>query len=150
VSNVVVVVVLKFCCFCCCWWTLLWHECLLNFVTFGSKKLTSEYCYTHFLPRGRDRSVGIVTRYELDGPGIESLWERDIPRLCIFALGLTQTPVQWVWVLPGGTAGGAWRWSPITSIAEVKEGVELYLYILLWAFVACYRVNFAFILLFLR
>jgi hypothetical protein len=31
--------------------------------------------------------------------------------------------------------------------AEVKERVELYLYI--WAFVACYRVNFTFIYLFL-
>jgi hypothetical protein len=28
---------------------------------------------------GSDSSVGIVTRYELDGPGIESQWGRDFP-----------------------------------------------------------------------
>jgi hypothetical protein len=27
----------------------------------------------------RDSAVGIVTRYGLDGPGIESRWERDFP-----------------------------------------------------------------------
>jgi hypothetical protein len=31
-----------------------------------------------------------------------------------------------------------------TSIAEVKERVELYLYSPLWAFVACSRANFTF------
>jgi hypothetical protein len=60
----------------------------------------------HFLPRGRDSSVGIVTRYELDGMGIESIWKRDFPHPSRAALALTQTPVQWVWFLPGGTAGG--------------------------------------------
>jgi hypothetical protein len=30
---------------------------------------------------GRDSSVGIATRYELDGPGIESRWGRDFPHL---------------------------------------------------------------------
>jgi len=29
---------------------------------------------------------------------------------------------------PGGKAAGAWRWTPTPSSAEVKEGVELYLY----------------------
>ena len=29
---------------------------------------------------GRDSSVGIVTRYGLDGPGIESRWGREIFR----------------------------------------------------------------------
>jgi len=28
---------------------------------------------------GRDSSVGIATRYGLDGPGIESVWGRDFP-----------------------------------------------------------------------
>ena len=30
---------------------------------------------------GRDSSVGIATRYGLDGPGIESRWGRDFPHL---------------------------------------------------------------------
>ena len=40
--------------------------------------------------------VGIATGYGLDGPGIESRWERDFPDLSRPALGPTQPPVQWV------------------------------------------------------
>jgi hypothetical protein len=39
-------------------------------------------------------SVGIVTGYGLDGPGIESRWGRDFPHLSRPALGSTQPPVQ--------------------------------------------------------
>ena len=38
----------------------------------------------------------IVTGYGLDGPGIESRWGRDFPRLSRPALGPTQPHVQWV------------------------------------------------------
>jgi hypothetical protein len=44
----------------------------------------------------RDSSVGIATRYGLDGPGIESRWGLDIPQPSRPALGPTQPPVQWV------------------------------------------------------
>ena len=44
----------------------------------------------------RDSSVGIATRYGLDGPGIESWWGRDFPPPSRPALGPTQPPVQWV------------------------------------------------------
>jgi hypothetical protein len=40
--------------------------------------------------------VGIATRYELDGPGIESRLWRDLPHSCRPDLGPTQPPVQWV------------------------------------------------------
>jgi hypothetical protein len=46
--------------------------------------------------RGRESSVGIATRYGLDGPGIESRWGRDFPRPFRPALGPTQSPVQCV------------------------------------------------------
>ena len=46
---------------------------------------------------GRDSSVGIATRYGLDGSGIESQWGgRDFPIQSRPALGPTQPPVQWV------------------------------------------------------
>ena len=55
---------------------------------------------------GRDSAVGIVTRYGLDGPGIEPRifltrpdrpW--DLPRLLYNGYG----------VFPGGKAAGTWR-----------------------------------------
>ena len=44
----------------------------------------------------RDSSVGIVTRYELEGPGIESRWQRDFLHTSRLSLWPTQPPVQWV------------------------------------------------------
>ena len=59
---------------------------------------------------GRDNSVGIATRYGLDGSGIESRWGRDFPHPSRLTLGLTQPPVQWIpGLFPGGKADGAWR-----------------------------------------
>ena len=50
----------------------------------------------------RDSSVGITTRYGLDGPGIESRWRQDVPHPSRRALRPTQSPVQWV---PGLSRG---------------------------------------------
>jgi hypothetical protein len=55
---------------------------------------------------GRDSSVGIATGYGLNGPGIESRWERDFPHLSRPALRPTQPPVQWVSVLSPGVKSG--------------------------------------------
>ena len=54
--------------------------------------------------RGRDSSVGIATRYWLDGPGIESRWGGgDFPHPSRPALGPTQPPLQWVTdIFPAG------------------------------------------------
>jgi hypothetical protein len=41
-------------------------------------------------------TVGIATRYGLDGPGIESLWGRDLPHPCRPALGPTWPTPQLV------------------------------------------------------
>ena len=54
------------------------------------------YCVMYILVVGRDSSVGIATRYGLDGPGIEFRWGRDFPHPSRPSLGPTQPPVQWV------------------------------------------------------
>ena len=46
--------------------------------------------------RGRDSSVGVATRYGLDGTGIEPRWGLDFPHRSRPALEPTQPPVQWV------------------------------------------------------
>jgi hypothetical protein len=59
---------------------------------------------------GQDSSVGIATRYGLDGPGIESRYGRDFSHLIRPALGSTQPPIQWVpGLFPEGKAAGSWR-----------------------------------------
>jgi len=71
--------------------------------------------------------VSSSTRFELDGPGIDSLWERDFAHPSKLTLGLTRSPELWVSCLfPRGKEAGAWRWWPPKSSTEVKESVELY------------------------
>ena len=67
--------------------------------------------YTQKIPTcfSRDRAVGIVTRYELYGPGIESRWGgRDFPHPSRPALGPSLL-YKGYRVYPGGKAAGAWR-----------------------------------------
>ena len=59
---------------------------------------------------GRHCSVGVATRYGLDGPAIESRCGRDFPHTSKPARGPNQPPIQWVpGLFPGGKAAGAWR-----------------------------------------
>ena len=76
------------------------------------------FCYTNngkevkgiiIIIMDRDSSVGIATRYGLDGPGIEPRWGRDFPHPSRPALGPTQPSIQWYRVFPGGKAAAAWR-----------------------------------------
>jgi len=54
---------------------------------------------------GRDSSVGIATRYGLDGSGTESRWGRGFPHPPRPALGSTQPPIQWAPGLSRGKSG---------------------------------------------
>jgi len=81
--------------------------------------------------RGRDSSVGIATRYGLEGPGAECRWGRDFPHLSRPTLRPTQPPIQWVLVSFTGVkrpGGGGVALTTHPSSDEVKERVDIYLY----------------------
>ena len=63
-------------------------------MTYTDRTYSNNFC--------RASSVGIVTRSGLDAPRIESRWGRDFYQPSRPALGLTQTPVQWVPALSRG------------------------------------------------
>jgi hypothetical protein len=81
--------------------------------------------------KGRDSSVGIATRYGLDGPGIESRCGRDtrIPHSSRQVLGYTQPPIT---IGTESFLGVNWLGCgvdhPPPSRAEVKGSLELYVY----------------------
>jgi hypothetical protein len=56
---------------------------------------------------GRDSSVGIATRYGLDGPGIEYRWERAFPHPFTPVLGHPASYTTGIGSLPGDSAAGA-------------------------------------------
>jgi hypothetical protein len=70
--------------------------------------------YLHYKRKhgSRDGSVGIATRYVLEGPGIEFRRGREFPRLSRPAPRPTQPPVQWV---PGVSRGKGGRGVVLTT-----------------------------------
>ena len=59
------------------------------------RQRTTDKQYWYSVPNvGRVSSVGITTRYELDGPAIEYRWGRDFLHPTTRYLGPTQPPVK--------------------------------------------------------
>ena len=76
-----------------------------------------------------DSSVGIATRYGMDGPGIEFRWVRNFPKPSRPALGPTQTPIQRVPAHSSGVKRPRRGINPLPpSSANVKERVTLSFY----------------------
>jgi hypothetical protein len=93
------------------------------------------YWHRKYNTEDRNSSVGIATRYGMDGPGIESR-RRDLPHPSRRTLGPVQLPILWVpGLYPGGKAA---------SRTEVKERVEIFPYSPFWPFMACCRAIFTF------
>jgi hypothetical protein len=88
---------------------------------------------------GRDGSVGIATRYRLDGPTIDSRWGRDFPHSSIPVLGP-------IW----GQSGRGVALTIHTHIAPRLKKDRAILLLPFWDFVVCSSVNFILPLLYLR
>jgi hypothetical protein len=81
------------------------------------------------MEEGRDSSVGIATRYGLDGPGIESRWGARF--FAPFQAGLGAHPASYT--MGSGSFPGVKRPmcgfdQPSPSRPEVKERLGVYLY----------------------
>ena len=99
---------------------------------------------------GRDSSVGIATRYGLDGPGdripVGARFFRPRPDRPWGPPSLLYNGYR---VFYGSKAAGVWRWPSTSSSAKVKERVKLYLYspygpswpILRWTFSLLYLLH---------
>ena len=78
--------------------------------------------------------VGIATHYKLEGPGIETRCRRDFLRLPRPALRPTQSAIQWI-------SGRGLNHPPQPS-ADVKDRVELYSQLPVWASMTYSRAKF--------
>jgi hypothetical protein len=118
-------------------WTFAFHKVqvilwLRNYKLLGLYSLESGVLYLLVLYSvatvGRDSSVGIASRFGLDGPGIEFRWRRGFPHRPDRSWDPPSPLYNGYRVFSGGKAARAWHWPPTPSSAEVKARVELYLY----------------------
>ena len=83
----------------------------IPFVARSNKKL-SYFTLTLSIIVGRDSSVGIATRYVLDGPGIESRWGGGFRTRPDRPWGPSTLVYNGYRVVPGGKAAEGWRQPP--------------------------------------
>ena len=92
----------------------------------------------------RDSSVGIATRYDSDGSGIESRCWRYFAHPSRPVLRPPILLYNGYRFFPRSNAAGVWRWQATTSRLDVTERVELYLYSPFWTVLAYSKLNFTF------
>ena len=92
------------------------------------------YCFNILQFWGRVSSVGIATRYGLDGQGMESRWRRDFPHSSRPALWPSQPPLKWV---PGLFTGINGRGLALTSHLHLVPRLKR-------TFMACCKLNCTF------
>ena len=91
--------------------------------------------------RGRDSSVGIATRYGLEGLGIESRWRRDFPHLSRTGPGAHPAScTMGTASFPGVKRPGRDVVHPPHLVPRSRKSRAIPLFHL-WVFVACYRVK---------
>jgi hypothetical protein len=98
-------------------------------------------CYSTWFTVDRDSSVGIATRYGMDGPGIESRWQRDFLHLSRPALGPTQLPIRWVSGLSRGKGDRSVTSNTHPHLVPWSRKSRAIPPLPLWARVACYKVE---------
>ena len=108
-----------------------------------SQKSREIFNHQNWITRNKGSSVGIATRYGLDGPGVESRSIRDFPHLSRPAPRPTQPPIQWIpglsWVKDG--RGVVLTTYPRLLCQGSRKRVELYLYSPYEALAACNRMK---------
>jgi hypothetical protein len=111
-----------------------WHkrvgpQTFFPFLALADISLTKIKLCMYSVWRVLGSSVGIVTAYGLDGPGIESRWRQNFPHLSRPAMGPTQSPVEWVTGLSRGKERPGRDADPSPPSSAVGHGrVEIYLY----------------------
>jgi hypothetical protein len=80
-----------------------------------------------YIQLGRDSSVGITPRYDIEGPGIESQWD-EIFRTCPDYLWISPNILSNGYrVVPGSKAAGAYRCTSTSIVAPNWKRIELYI-----------------------